>query len=121
MYTFPEDFDPRTLVDLTIVELTFTENTIRFTLDPNASITALGELTYEGSLEDGSQWSTNIVVPVAQSNLMQLMGSKITDARVEDRATLALTLSNGHALKFVENTDQYECYWLQIGEAEIII
>jgi hypothetical protein len=55
------------------------------------------------------------------STLTTLLGSSVTKVETPERRTLRLYFSNGEAIDLFEDSDQYECFRIQIGEDEIVV
>jgi hypothetical protein len=119
MYAIPEDFDVTIFVGKTLEQVSFTTNTLTFSFDDDVGIAVESEVWHAGHDDQGDRWLERSPIPVKQSKLMYLLGSSIASVAVDGRATLVLQFANGHTLRCVEDTDQYECYHLRIGDDEI--
>jgi hypothetical protein len=121
MYGLPDNFDPNVFVGRTLERLSFTTNTLRLSFDGDISIIVESEVRHEGRDGRGAEWVDSNAVPVTESRMMHLLGIVIARAEVAGRGTLVLEFTNGHTLRCVEDSDEYECYQLRIGATEIIV
>ena len=99
-----------------------TSNTFAMQFSGDLLVTALGFVEHSGPDDDGIVVRVEVgAPPEAQSRLKRLAGAKVTDARVDGRATIQLEFSNGDALRLLEDTDQYECYTLETADKLIVV
>jgi len=117
MYGLPGDFDGEFLVGCVLAQICFTENQITLHFDANVAITIEGPYAYQDTplVEDPS----TLRVPASSSNLMQLIGHRVSRVEVTREATLSLFFENSHVLKCFD-TPQYESYQIR-HEARVII
>ena len=118
MYGLPKDFDEAAFVGQELVQVSFSVNTIHFVFDGKASLTLLSTFIYSPSLNDAVHRET---VPVSSSGLMELIGNKVKSARATSDGQLTLVFENGGSLTCVDDSIEYESYYICIGDKEIIV
>ena len=120
MNRFPADVDTNILVGHVLEMICFNANQVYFHFDGRISITAETTFVYERSSTAGT--GTEIVVPVMQSNLMQLLEHRVSETRLEEQHILTMIFDNGHSLRFFDTAPgRYESYRLTIGSKTIIV
>jgi Family of unknown function (DUF6188) len=120
VYELPADFDVQVFATRVLERVTFTANTLELIFDGEVSVTVESKIRYEVT-DDGGGWVESATVPLTESTLMRLIGRRVHEASVKDRSSIALKFDNDHVLLIIADSDQYECYQLQIGDAEIVV
>jgi hypothetical protein len=118
MYGLPQDFDATVFVGKELVQVSFSANTIHFSFDAHISVTLLSSFVYSSASDDARSTQA---VPVQSSNLMSLIGHTVDSADAKPDGTLTLGFDNGHSLTFLDDSQNYESYWIHIGGREIIV
>lgn len=119
MYGLPAGFDASRFVGRTLEQVSFTANTVNLIFDQNVSLTL--ESNYEHILLDERHSSAIANIPVAESQLMQLLGEPIRMASASADGTLILSFANGHSLKCYDDSSEYESYKISFGDEEIVV
>lgn len=117
MNGLPDDFDAGIFVGKTIERICIREVSAEVTFDDQTAITAFGQVTLNGV----TIWVDRTGPDRRPSDLFPFLGQTIRSARVEDQSTLALTFDGSAVLRFVEDTDMYECYHLNLPDRRIIV
>lgn len=119
MYGLPEDFDASIFVERTLEQICFNENQIALHFGLDLSLVIECAFIHE----DPAQQPSNQVVdvPAASSNLMSLLGVRVTLAWGDKDGTLLVRFENGQSLKIEDNSPVYESYRIQQGDREIIV
>ena len=118
MYGLPIDFEPRAFVGQELVQVSFTINTVHLIFDKDTTITI--ESTYAVGLSPDTA-AMKQSPPVKSSNLMALLGRKVTEANATVEGTLTLVFEGHEHLWCFDDSEQYESYHIRIQEREIIV
>jgi hypothetical protein len=78
------------------------------------------ESTFSHETARGSSDAQVIRMPVASSDLMGLLGHRVSGARGDATGTLVLVFDNGHTLRIFDDP-HYEAYRICVGQKEIIV
>jgi hypothetical protein len=118
MYGLPKDFDAPSLIGLTLEMVCFNISQIYLHFDHHVMITVEGTLTYQSKLNGNVQ---KLSPPVVETNLMQLVGHKVTHAVGTPDGTLSLTFDNGHVVECLDDSPDYESYQIAIGGKTVVV
>jgi hypothetical protein len=117
MYAFPSDFDVRQFHFAELEMVCFAAFSVYFHFSRDLMLTVTSEFEH---CAHGSYSAARSTFPLQRSELMQLIGSRVTEAKVGDNASLSLTFNNGATLRIhAERT--YESYTIKHGAREFII
>jgi hypothetical protein len=119
MYGLPEDFDTSFLIGRRLDLVCFSANTVNFHFDGGLHFTI--ESAYAHQSPESGAADQLYEVPVLSSNIMQLLESLIIDGSATADGTLILTFDNGHKLKFLDTSKQYESYKIDHDDITIIV
>ncbi len=117
MYGLPENFDASVLVGLTVEMVCFTGNQISLHFDVQTKIVVEAMLEYQSA----SGQVQKLVPPVSSTNLMQLIGHKITQALGQADGTLFLLFDNDDSVRCCDVSSNYESYQIVRSDKTIII
>ena len=119
MYGLPPDFDANVFVGRELERICFTANSVIFHFDRNILIDTSYDFAHysgmEGKAEDIQQ------IPVSESSVMQIIGHKVEHAEAERDGTLLLRFDNDKHLVFYDAGQQYEAYYIKIGDKTTIV
>ena len=75
------------------------------------------------TIESAFSYKTEQVVdvPAHESNLMELLGSVVSEVQGDANGTLSLLFSNGDTLRVYDTSKQYESYTISYGGKVIIV
>ena len=119
MYSLPKDFDGGKWVGKTLELVCFAEHTICFHFEGDLSITPESCFSYQLSSMNAAP--EPIKVPVAESNLMSLVGHKIRKAQDEGNGTLRIEFDNDEILRCFDPPEPYESYQINdVGKLTIV-
>jgi hypothetical protein len=119
MYGLPTNFDGKFLVGLTLEQICFNQNQVALHFDNDVSIVVESAFSHEGY--QSASPAQPLDVPVASSDLMQLLGCSISNASGDKAGTLTLVFDNGHALKCFDTAREYESYRIEHGGKVVIV
>ncbi len=106
------------MVGYTLELICFSQNQLVLHFDRKLTITVISALSHS----DPSKLADELIeIPVLQSDLMQLLEHQITRAFGDQHGNLTLEFENGHILRCLDNSRQYESYMIQFGDQEIIV
>lgn len=118
MYGLPEDFDGRFLVGRRVECVCFSENQVVLNFDSDVSIVVESSFSFRSGPNAKERMSD---IPVAESNLMGLLGNKVFAITVVDRSTLCVSFENGGTFNCYDTSTQYESYTIRNGDLTIIV
>ena len=115
MYGVPPDLSLERFVGTTLVQVGLGEFQIQFHFHPE------GEIAVEGRWELRDQ--AGRLVDQAQATadrdvyrVHQLLGRKVTGARVDAPKSIALQFDSGHRLEVFDSSQEYESFTIQPGD-----
>jgi len=117
MYGLPKDFKGEFLVGRTLELICFAQYQVNLHFDENVSIVVESALSHQ---ESSNSAIRRVKIPVAQSDLMVLLGHSILKAFGDDEGTLTIEFDNGRVLQCFDQP-AYEAYHIIQGEDEIIV
>jgi len=119
MYRLPEDFDGMFFVGRTIEQVCFSQNQLSMHFDHQIVLTIESAF----SLGETDSASSNKLqrIPVSNSDLMQLLGFRVTNVRIEEQNTLCLIFQNGKEFRCYDDANDYESYQIRNGAKTIIV
>jgi hypothetical protein len=117
MYEFPADFDASTLVGRELEQVAFSGSAVNVSFDSDTRISIFGSYTHGHDLADAAQAR----VPPQESNLMRLVGARITVAAVENDSTLASRFSTGDTIRCLADSKQYECFTIETPTRFVVV
>jgi hypothetical protein len=118
MYGLPKDFDTKFLLNQRLWYVVFSESSVTFNFGDQLSITVSASFQHDTAKD---VLSPIVKLPVAESNLMQLLGHCVTEAKAKLDGTLRLGFDNGHFLTLFDESTQYESYEINNGELRILV
>ncbi len=116
MYGLPDTFDATIFVGQTLLQVTFSENTVQLLFDGGTSVTIMSSFdvrTGESSEEQA--------IPVRSSSAMSLVGHAVTSAEGKRDGTLTLTLSGDTSITVHDDSEEYESYVIKVGDQEVYV
>lgn len=119
MYGLPKDFDGSDWVEKTLELVCFAEYQVYFHFSGDLRITVESCFSYQKSNMNAAP--EPIDVPVAESNLMQLLGHKIKEVKDEGEGTLRIEFDNGEILRCYDPPGLYESYNIMHAGKLIIV
>jgi hypothetical protein len=118
MYGLPPDFDQHVFVGHSLEEICFNQNQIALRFDGNISLVIESAFCHQLTEESDA---AIIDVPVAHSNILELLGHSVTDAAVVGQRTLVLIFDNGHRISVFDNLPDYEAFRIVLPDKESIV
>jgi len=119
MYGLPSDFEASQLVGCVLEYVLFSENNVVFYFSDYVYVKVESSFAYSSCREVLD--IDPIRVPVRESNVMQLLGGAIESAHASAEGTLVIRFAGGRCLAFFDDSKEYECYVIGMGEKEIIV
>jgi hypothetical protein len=116
MNGLPANFDASVFLGKDLILVSFTQNTAHFSFDDDRGVTVESSFSYRpgpGAAESEQS------VPVASSDVMRLLGRKVTRAEPRADGSLRLEFEGGGAITFLDDSAEYESYHLHIGSEQI--
>lgn len=117
MYGLPKDFDGSFFVGKRIELVSFAAYHIWIGFEERISITIESSFAHQESALPSPAQSP----PVESSSLMRLVGRMVTSVEADEYGTLSLTFDDGQILRCFDDTENYECYRISVGESEYFI
>ena len=108
MYGLPKTFDGQFFVGHTLEQICFTQNQVVLHFDSEIAITIESAFSHRRN-----QISERFEIPLARSELMQLLGRPVTKVICEAGGTLTLDFSNDHSLSCFDTSSQFESYHIK--------
>jgi hypothetical protein len=119
MYKLPKDFDGSFLVGRTLEMVCFGANQVFLHLGDGTMITIESSFQHTRGPDDRDAKKSEM--PIAVSDLMQLVGRSVVQAMGDKNGTLTLFFDNEHALKCFDDSSQYESYQIKHGGKIVIV
>ena len=117
MYPFPTDFDVRQFQFAELEMVCFASYSMYLHFTRNLMLTVECDFEY---CEVGKPTGTRSTFPLRNSSLMQLVGSRVTEANVSETATLSLQFESRGVLRIHPHAT-YESYRIKQGGREFIV
>ena len=117
MYPFPTDFDVQQFNFAELEMICFAANSVYLHFSRELFLTVQGEFEHRAKGSSGSKRST---FPLQNSDLMQLIGSRVTEAKVAKDASLSLIFNDGASLH-IHTDETYESYTIKHRGREFFI
>jgi len=117
MYPFPAEFDVGQFRFVELEMVCFAANAMNLHFGRKLSLTVGCEFEY---CDEGMGAATRSDFPLRSSNLIQLIGSRVTEASVSGKATLVLRFNSGAVLR-IHPDAAYESYRIKQDDQEFII
>ncbi len=117
MYGLPKNFDASFFIDKRLEMICFNANQLYLHFNDGIVVTIESDFWYQPSSSKGELVS----VPVLQSDMMKLLEHQVSKAVADNNGTLVITFDNGCVLKCLDNSSNYECYQIKIGNRVIIV
>lgn len=119
MYGLPKDFDASFLVGLTLEMVCFNINQVYLHFSSHVLITIEGDFLYQASASDNTARTTR--PPILETNLTKLLEHSVSRASGDKDGTLTMVFDNGHVLKCLDTSPNYEAYKIKHGDRTIIV
>lgn len=107
MHGLPTDFNLGTFVSKALEQVCFTENQVSFHFSDDVSVTVEGPLSYAVV---GQRESTKTEPPIVRSDLMRLLGARVTAATGNVEGTLTLEFDGGGIIRCYDDSKAAESY-----------
>jgi len=120
MFKFPDEFDGSFLLGKTLEMVCFNTSQVYLHFDERVRIMIESAFSYHRR-ENSDETEIINKVPVKKSNLMQLLGQKVSGVQTDNDATMTLKFENGDIVKCYATFPNYECYHIWNGTTEVII
>jgi hypothetical protein len=117
MYPFPTDFDARQFQFAELEMVCFVSNSMYLHFGRNLMLTV--ECDFE-HCETDTPTGTRSTFPLSSSRLMQLVGSRVIEAKVSEKADLSLRFESGAVLRIYPDA-AYESYRIKQDGREFIV
>jgi hypothetical protein len=117
MYGLPSDFDGRVFTGRILEQVCFNENQVTLSFDGDMAVMVESAFSYEAPPAE----SRLTEVPVFHSDLMRLLGRRVSSAVGDEDGTLVLVFENGHRLRILDDSREYESYRIRLGKKMIIV
>lgn len=118
MYDIPDSFDPSCLAGLTLDSVTFAEFVVVFRF--GAEVTISAQYAYEYVLPEAPH-SASEAMPVTETAVVALVGKRVSRAQVLRRRELEVRLTEGSWLRFLESSQPYESYHIDVSTSRWIV
>jgi hypothetical protein len=116
VHGLPEDFDPAIFVGATVVQVSFSANTVHPTFEAAEDLGLTIEGAYEHSGSEPSEWRDQERVPPGHSRLMRLAEKRVEHAAAESTRRLLLAFDDGQQLRLLDDLPQSEAFHIQHGD-----
>jgi hypothetical protein len=119
MYKLPKGFDASIFVGCSLELVCFSSNNVTLHFSKTIVITVESTFMHYDKL---SKVAPSVVtIPVAQSDIMQLLGHSVRDAAGDEQGTLVLVFDHNRILEIYDSSSQYESYQIRHGDQLIVV
>lgn len=121
MYHLPKNFDGAFLVGRRLQMVCFAAFQVYLHFDDEIMITVEYAYSYRSNDTQIGTEAMITILPISQSNLMQLLEKAVSKVQRIDGDSLTMLFENGDALTLCNGPENFESYQIKYGDQNIIV
>jgi hypothetical protein len=118
MYGLRSDFDPSVFVGHRLERVTFAENVILLVFSEALTVSISGTVLYQDAADTSPKRERP---PVAHTSLVGAVGRTVEATELKSPQELILRLEGGFSITLLDDSDEYECYLISVGDHETVV